>query len=75
MVTDHCVDYLISSFSLLAGTSHPVSVKAHKNYIEGMIAMSRVANIITLDMEAELKDRLEHVADARFKELEAKGVV
>lgn len=75
MVTDHCIDYLLSSFSLLHGAStyDRVGVKAHKDYIEGMISMARVANIITLDMEAELKDRLEHEAEARIKELKKEG--
>jgi len=74
MVTDYCIDYLISSFSLLDGASayDRVGVKSHQSYIEGMITMARVANIITLDMEAELKDRLEHEAEARIKELKDK---
>ena len=68
MVTENCIDYLISSFSLLDGASayDRAGVKAHKDYIEGMITMARVANIITLDTEEELKDRLEHLANARI---------
>lgn len=71
MITNHCIDYLISSFTLLTGASayDKAGVKSHQSYIEGMITMARVANIITLDMEAELKDRLEHEAEARLKEL------
>lgn len=74
MVTQYCVDYLISSFTLLDGASayDRAGVKAHQLYIEGMITMARVANIITLDTEEELKDRLEHLANARIAGFRAK---
>lgn len=73
MVTNHCIDYLISSFSLLDGASayDRAGVKSHQSYIEGMITMARVANIITLDTEEELKDKLEHLAEARIEKLKA----
>ena len=44
MITNHCIDYLISSFSLLDGASayDRAGVKAHKDYIEGMITENRL---------------------------------
>lgn len=48
-------------------------MKAHKDYIDGMITMARVANIITLDTEEELKDKLEHLANAKIAGFRAKG--
>lgn len=48
-------------------------MKAHKDYIDGMITIARVANIITLDTEEELKDKLEHLANARIAGFRAKG--
>lgn len=72
MVTERCVDYLVSFFKLVQDAPSSQRARAHQDYVEGMIAMARAADIITLDMEAELKDRLEHEAEARIKELKAK---
>lgn len=48
-------------------------MKAHKDYIDGMITMARVANITTLDTEEELKDNREHLANARIAGFRTKG--
>ncbi|QDP50258.1 MAG: hypothetical protein Tp178MES00d2C33159851_48 [Prokaryotic dsDNA virus sp.] len=75
MVTERCVDYLVSFFKLVEDAANPKRVRAHQDYVEGMVAMARAADIITLDMEAELKDRLEHLAEARIQKLKNREAV